>query len=54
MTALVVDEKFVSDVEQMFQTDFANSRLMTKEDVEEKPGWFKVLSRASYLAAPIQ
>ena len=54
VTALVVDEKFVSDVEQMFQTDFANSRLMTKEDVEEKPGWFKVLSRASYLAAPIQ
>lgn len=54
VTALVIDEKFVSDVEQMFKKDFANSRLMKKEDVEDKPGWFKVLSRASYLAAPIQ
>ncbi|MFK5921934.1 MAG: cardiolipin synthase [Verrucomicrobiota bacterium] len=54
VTALVVDEKFVSDVEQMFKKDFANSRLMTEADVEEKPSWFKVLSRASYLAAPVQ
>ncbi len=54
VTALVVDEKFVSEVEGMFKQDFANSRLMTKEGVEEKPGWFKVLSRASYLAAPVQ
>ncbi len=54
VTALVVDKKFVSDVERMFEQDFANSRLMTKEDVGGKPGWFKVLSRASYLAAPVQ
>lgn len=54
VTALVVDEKFVSEVEGMFKQDFANSRLMTKEGVEEKPRWFKVLSRASYLAAPVQ
>ena len=54
VTALVVDETFVNDVETMFETDFSNSRLMKKEDVDKKPGWFKVLSRASYLTAPIQ
>ncbi len=54
VTALVVDEKFVTDVEEMFKKDFANSRLMTEGEVEGKPGWFKVLSRASYLAAPVQ
>jgi cardiolipin synthase len=54
VTALVLDKEFVADVEAMFKRDFANSRLMTKEGVEEKPGWFKVLSRAAYLTAPVQ
>ena len=54
VTALVVDETFVHEVETMFKTDFSNSRLMSKEDVDSKPGWFKVLSRASYLTAPVQ
>ena len=54
VTALVVDETFVKEVEKMFVSDFANSRLMTEQDVENKPGWFKVLSRASYLTAPVQ
>lgn len=53
VTALVVDEAFVTDVEQMFEADFAQSRLMTKQEVEDKSLWFKVLSRASYLTAPI-
>lgn len=54
VTALVVDEAFVREVETMFQNDFSKSRLMTQEDVSNKPGWFKVLSRASYLTAPVQ
>lgn len=54
VTALVVDETFVNEVETMFKTDFSNSRLMNKEDVDNKSGWFKVLSRASYLTAPVQ
>ncbi|MEN8190455.1 MAG: cardiolipin synthase [Thermodesulfobacteriota bacterium] len=54
ITALVIDEPFVTDVEQMFKNDFAKSRLMTKQEVEDKPLWFKVLSRASYLTAPVQ
>jgi len=54
VTALVVDNIFVSEVEQMFRDDFARSRLMTTEALENKPWWFKILSRASYLTAPIQ
>ena len=38
----------------MFEDDFANSRLMTVEEVENKPVWFRALARLSYLAAPIQ
>jgi len=54
VTALVIDSDFVKDVESMFQADFKKSRLMTQEALEAKPYWFKVLSRASYLTAPIQ
>jgi len=54
ITALVVDKIFVNEVETMFQNDFEHSHLMTIEDVKNKPGWFKVLSRASYLTAPVQ
>ncbi len=54
VTALVLDSDFVKDVEVMFEDDFKNSRLMSKESLESKPYWFKILSRASYLTAPIQ
>jgi cardiolipin synthase len=54
VTALVLDPSFVKDVETMFLKDFSQSRLMTLENLETKPYWFKVLSRASYLTAPIQ
>lgn len=54
ITALVVEEKLISAVEQMFRDDFAQSTKMVTADVENKPWWFKVLARASYLTAPIQ
>jgi len=54
VTALVLDTEFVKKVEAMFQADFKRSRIMTKDSLESKPYWFKVLSRASYLTAPIQ
>ncbi|WP_425498137.1 cardiolipin synthase [Oceaniferula marina] len=54
VTALIADDTFVSEVETMLRDDFANSRLMNQADVTNKPAWFKVLSRASYLTAPVQ
>jgi len=54
ITALVSNETFASEVESMLLTDFGNSRLMTLSDVEDRSKWSKLLSRASYLTAPIQ
>lgn len=54
VTALVADEAFVADVEEMLENDFARSRPMTIEEIESKSAWFKILSRASYLTAPVQ
>ncbi len=54
VTALVADECFVTEVEQMFQDDIVKSRLMTRQEVENKSLWFQILSRAAYLTAPVQ
>lgn len=53
ITAWVVDPAFASHVETMFHADFARSRLMTLEDIEERPLWFRAASRAAYLTAPL-
>jgi cardiolipin synthase len=54
ITALVIDDDFVHEVETMLSADIARSRLMAIDDVANRPWWFKVLSRAAYLTAPIQ
>ncbi len=54
ITALIVEQGLTTEVEKMFQEDFAQSEKMTVQDVESKPWWFKMLARASYLTAPIQ
>lgn len=54
VTAFVVDEPLVDQVEAMFERDFGESREMTVEDVEGKGFWFRLASRASYLTAPVQ
>lgn len=54
ITGLVIDDVFASEVKNMLSADIACSRLMTIDDITNRPWWFKVLSRASYLTAPIQ
>ena len=54
ITALIAEENLVTAVEQMFIDDFNNSAKMKITDVTDKPWWFKMLARASYLTAPIQ
>ncbi len=54
VTALVVEDDFIAEVEQMFKDDFGKSHTMTLQQVNDKPWWFKLLSRAAYLTAPIQ
>jgi cardiolipin synthase A/B len=53
ITAWVMDRPFASRMEAMFQSDFARSRVMTQRDIDARPLWFRVASRAAYLAAPV-
>ena len=54
ITALIDDKKFADEVEAMLLDDFAHSNEMLINEIEAKPLWFKILSRAAYLSAPIQ
>ena len=53
ITVIVADEAFAADVEDMFETDFARSRLMQPGEYHSKPYWFKVAVRLARLAAPV-
>ena len=53
ITVVVVETDFAKDVEQMFETDFANSRLMLEDEYDTKPYLFKVAVRLARLAAPV-
>lgn len=53
ITAWVIDQVFAAEMEDMFEADFARSRSMTWAEIEDKPLWFRVASRAAYLMAPV-
>ena len=54
ITAIVDDKTFASEIETMLLEDFSHSSEMLIEEIEAKPLWFTILSRAAYLSAPIQ
>ena len=54
ITALVHDAAFATEVEQMFEQDFRNARLMTSAEVDDKSFWFKLAVRLARLSAPVQ
>ncbi len=51
--ALVEDQAFALEMERMFNEDFAGARKMTLKEILEKPFWFRAVSRAAYLTAPL-
>jgi len=53
ITSLIGDEKFASQMEQMFNDGFANSRKMQTDDYTSKPFWFKVAVRVCRLMSPV-
>jgi len=53
VTALISDPGFAREVEAMLRQDFAHSRAMTVGEIENKPLWFHVISRAAFLMAPV-
>lgn len=54
ITALVGDEDFASQVEQMLVADFARSRPMESDEYLRKPWWFRFGVRVARLTAPVQ
>lgn len=47
------DAAFISKVEQMFEADFARSRLMEEGEYDRKPWYFQLGVRTARLMAPI-
>ncbi|GHC27047.1 cardiolipin synthase [Aidingimonas halophila] len=54
ITAYIADSRFVAEVESMLERDFANCRQVMLEELQRRPMWRKLVSRATYLLAPIQ
>lgn len=54
ITAWMYDVEFAQRMETMYLTDFENARLMTAEDLSERPWWFKLAVQFARLTAPIQ
>ena len=53
ITAVVIDAELAGNVEQMFENDFVSSRLMERDEYDNKPFWFKLAVRTARLAAPV-
>lgn len=54
ITAAIADPTFVTQVERMFQDDFAHARLMQPGEYATKPWYFRLGVRLARLTAPIQ
>ncbi len=54
VTAITVDERFASKVEQMFVDDFSSATTMSVADLDALPWWKQAAARAAYLTAPVQ
>jgi cardiolipin synthase len=54
ITAIFEDAGVAARVERMLSEDFANARRMTRQELRDKPLWFKVAARAAYLLSPVQ
>ncbi len=54
ITAYVIDSGFAQEVEAMLTRDLAQCRQVTLDEITQRPLWRKLVSRAAYLASPIQ
>jgi cardiolipin synthase A/B len=53
ITTWVYGRDFAQEMEAKYVHDFSNSHLMEVSDVNERPWWFRLASRAAYLLAPV-
>ena len=53
ITAAISNAEFAAEVATMLEADFANARLMERDEYDQKPLWFKLAVRTANLTAPI-
>ncbi|MHB0775532.1 cardiolipin synthase [Halomonas sp. WWR20] len=54
ISAYIPDTQFAAEVSQMLENDFDHCREVSLEELEARPLWRKLVSRAAYLLAPVQ
>jgi cardiolipin synthase len=54
ITAFIPDRRFATEVHQMLERDLADCRCISYDELQRRPLWSKLVSRAAYLTAPIQ
>jgi len=53
ITAAIANAEFAAEVATMLEMDFANARLMERDEYDQKPLWFKFAVRVAHLASPV-
>jgi len=53
ITLLFADKVCVHDVEVMLENDFSQCRRMEMKDIEQRPIWFRLLTRIARLFSPV-
>ncbi len=53
VTLWFTDKNFISNVEEMLIKDFSNAKITTKDDLKNRPLWFKVFSQLARLLSPM-
>jgi cardiolipin synthase len=54
ITLMIVDEEFGARIKDMFEQDFADSRMVEQGELDARPMWFKFAVGVARLLAPIQ
>lgn len=54
ITAFIPSRDFAASVQVMLENDFAQCRRVTIDEINQRPIWKKVISRAAYLMSPVQ
>jgi cardiolipin synthase len=53
VTAVVVDEDFATEMERMFEADFAHAEVIEPGSLGDRPLWWRAAVKLSRLAAPV-
>lgn len=54
ITAFIPSPDFAANVRLMLEKDFSHCRRVSLDEIQQRPLWKKVISRAAYLTSPIQ